>query len=62
MKLERVEIEDHRAIEKLEPRLDPGLTVFHGANGEGKTSVPGGSRVDRAPVSVRHCVRAILRA
>ena len=39
MKLERVEIENYRAIEKLDLPLDPALTVFHGANGHGKTSV-----------------------
>ena len=41
MKLERVEIESYRAIEKLDLPLDPALTVFHGANGHGKTSVLG---------------------
>ena len=39
MKLERVEIENYRAIEKLDLPLDPDLAVFHGANGHGKTSV-----------------------
>ena len=39
MKLERVEIENYRAIEKLVLPLDPALTVLHGANGHGKTSV-----------------------
>ena len=39
MKLEWVEIENYRAIEKLKLRLDPSLTVLHGANGDGKTSV-----------------------
>ena len=39
MRLERVEIENYRAIEKLELSLDPSLTVLHGANGDGKTSV-----------------------
>ena len=39
MKLERVEIENYRAIEKLGLPLDPALTVFHGDNGHGKTSV-----------------------
>ena len=39
MRLERVEIENYRAIEKLKLRLDPRLTVLHGANGDGKTSV-----------------------
>ena len=41
MRLERVEIENYRAIEKLDLPLDPALTVFHGANGHGKTSVLG---------------------
>ncbi len=39
MKLKSVKIENYRAIEKLELPLDPSLTVFHGANGCGKTSV-----------------------
>ncbi len=39
MRLDRVEIENYRAIEKLELPLDPSLTVLHGANGDGKTSV-----------------------
>ena len=39
MKLERVEIENYRAIEKLVLPLDPGLNVLHGENGHGKTSV-----------------------
>ncbi len=39
MKLERVEIENYRAIEKLDLPLDSDLTVFYGANGHGKTSV-----------------------
>ena len=39
MKLERVEIENYRAVERLELALDPDLTVFHGGNGHGKTSV-----------------------
>ena len=39
MKLERVEIENYRAIEELVLLLDPGLTVLHGENGHGKTSV-----------------------
>ena len=41
MKLERVEIENYRAIEELNLTLDPDLTVLHGANGHGKTSVLG---------------------
>ena len=39
MKLKSVEIENYRAIEKLELQLDPSLTVLHGDNGYGKTSV-----------------------
>lgn len=39
MKLKSVKIENYRAINKLEMLLDPSLTVFHGANGCGKTSV-----------------------
>lgn len=39
MKLASVEIENFRAIEKLVLPLDPRLTVLHGANAHGKTSV-----------------------
>ena len=39
MKLERVEIENYRAIERMELPLRPQLTVLHGANAHGKTSV-----------------------
>ncbi len=39
MKLKSVTIENYRAIENLELSLDPSLTVLHGANGHGKTSV-----------------------
>ena len=39
MKLECVEIENYRAIEKLSLPLRPDLTVLHGPNGCGKTSV-----------------------
>ena len=39
MKLARVEIENYRAIEKLDLPLNPRLTVLHGDNGHGKTSV-----------------------
>ena len=39
MKLERVTIENYRAIERLSLPLDPSLTVFHGDNAHGKTSI-----------------------
>ena len=39
MKLEGVTIENYRAIKKLDLPLDPDLTVLHGPNGHGKTSV-----------------------
>ena len=39
MKLERVTIENYRAIKKLDVPLDPELTVLHGPNGHGKTSI-----------------------
>ena len=39
MKLKSVEIENYRAIEKLTLPLDPDLTVLHGDNTCGKTSV-----------------------
>ena len=39
MKLESVEIENYRAIEKLRLPLDPALTVLHGNNAHGKTSI-----------------------
>ena len=41
MKLERVEIENYRAIERMELPLHPQLTVLHGGNALGKTSVLG---------------------
>ena len=50
MKLERVEIENYRAIERLELALDPDLTVFHGNNGHGKTSVLSGIAVGLAGI------------
>lgn len=39
MKLESVTIENYRAIERLRLPLDPSLTVLHGGNTCGKTSV-----------------------
>ena len=39
MKLQSVEIENYRAIEKVSLQLDPRLTVLHGENGYGKTSL-----------------------
>ena len=39
MKLEQVTIENYRAIKKLDLPLDPDLTVLHGPNGHGKTSI-----------------------
>lgn len=39
MKLDRAEIENYRAIEKLSLPLHERLKVLHGANGHGKTSV-----------------------
>ena len=39
MKLESVEIDNYRAIEHLRLPLDPSLTVLHGGNTCGKTSV-----------------------
>ena len=39
MKLERVTIENYRAIDQLTLPLDPSLTVFHGDNAHGKTSI-----------------------
>ena len=50
MKLERVEIENYRAIERLDLALDPDLTVFHGNNGHGKTSVLSGIAVGLAGI------------
>ena len=41
MKLASVKIENFRAIGKLTLPLDPRLTVLHGANAHGKTSVLG---------------------
>ena len=39
MKLKSVQIENFRAIEKLRLPLDPQLTILHGDNAHGKTSV-----------------------
>lgn len=39
MKLERAYVENFRAIRSLDLPLDPRLTVLHGLNGQGKTSV-----------------------
>ena len=39
MRLKQVTIENYRAVEKLYVPLDPALTVLHGPNGHGKTSV-----------------------
>ena len=39
MKLKSVEIDNYRAIEHLHLPLDPSLTVLHGGNTCGKTSV-----------------------
>ena len=39
MKLKRVTIQNYRAITYMDLPLDPVLTVFHGDNGHGKTSV-----------------------
>ena len=39
MKLQQATIENYRAIERLEMPLHPQLTVLHGDNGHGKTSV-----------------------
>ena len=39
MKLKSVEIENYRAIERMELLLDPQLTVLYGSNAHGKTSV-----------------------
>ena len=39
MKLESVEIENYRAIDELRLPLHPSLTVLHGDNAHGKTSV-----------------------
>ena len=39
MKLESVEIENYRAIDRLDLHFDPRLTVLHGDNAHGKTSI-----------------------
>ncbi len=39
MKLTKVEIENYRGIKELSLPLDPKLTVLHGGNGCGKTSI-----------------------
>lgn len=59
MKLKSVKIENYRAIEKLDLPLDPSLTVFHGANGFGKTSVLSASAIAIA-VGLGDVMRACL--
>ena len=39
MRLRSVEIDNYRAVKHLKLALDPRLTVFHGDNAQGKTSV-----------------------
>ena len=39
MKLQQVTIQNYRAIKHLQLPLDPSMTVFHGDNAHGKTSV-----------------------
>ena len=39
MRLRSVEIDNYRAVKHLKLALDPRLTVFHGDNSQGKTSV-----------------------
>ena len=39
MKLKSVQIENYRAIDELQLRFDPRLTILHGDNAHGKTSV-----------------------
>ena len=53
MKLERVTIENYRAIARLELRLHPRLTVLHGDNGHGKTSVLAGIAVGLGSIPER---------
>ena len=50
MKLQRATIENYRAIERLEMRLHPQLTVLHGDNGHGKTSVLSATAVGLAVI------------
>lgn len=39
MKLVRLEVENYRAVDRLDLSLHPDLTVFHGDNAHGKTSI-----------------------
>ncbi len=39
MQLERLQVEDFRLFDRVELSLDPGLNLFTGGNGAGKTSV-----------------------
>ena len=39
MRLRSIEIDNYRAVKHLKLALDPRLTVFHGDNAQGKTSV-----------------------
>ena len=74
MKLEAVEIENYRAIEHLRLPLDPSLTVLHGNNTYGKTSVlsaiavglgaipkllPGGSGIELFETDLRKGARYV---
>ena len=51
MRLKQVTIENYRAIERLELPLHPQLTVLHGDNGHGKTSVLSGIAVGLARIA-----------
>lgn len=63
MKLEQVTIENYRAIEHLELPLDPQLTVLHGANGHGKTSVLNAIAVGLSgiPKALHGSIKDVLR-
>ena len=63
MKLEKVIIENYRAIERLELPLHPHLTVLHGDNGHGKTSVLSAIAVGMSgiPRALHRSARDVLR-
>ena len=63
MRLKRVIIENYRAIERLDLPLHPQLTVLHGDNGHGKTSVLNAIAVGLSviPKALHRPTRDVLR-
>ena len=55
MKLKFVEIENYRAIDELQLPIHPSLTVLHGDNAHGKTSVLSAIAVGLGNDSQKNC-------